>query len=296
MQNLREQQGTLVPVEDRGVQANDQLNADVKISEGGNELSHQHDMSFASKPGRIAGVEVPDLDKQLEGLKTGESRSIKVTAPDTHAQEQIRGKELEITFNLKDIKRLELAEIDQDFLDSLGFKEEKELRDALREQMEERIGYDVQQSMREQVNKYLLDNVKIELPTKMSDRQADRVVNRRAVDLMMRGMPREQIEANIEQLRNGAKDEGARELRLFFILQKIAADKSVDVDESELNGRIAMLAAQRGQRPEKIRQTMSKDGTLQNLYIQMREQKAVDEILKDAQVEEVDAPKPAENK
>jgi len=77
-------------------------------------------------------------------------------------------------------------------------------------------------------------------------------------------------------------------LRLFFILQKIANDQNVDVDESELNGRIAMLAAQRGARPEKLKQEMSKDGTLANLYIQMREQKAVDKIIETAQIEEVD--------
>lgn len=288
MQNLREQQGTLVPVEDRGVEPKDHLVADVHIKLGDQVLSHQHDMQFAARPGRIAGVDVQDLDKQLTGLKSGEKRSIKVNVPEAHPNEQIRGKEIEVEFNLKDIKRLDLAEIDQEFLESLGFAQEKELRDALREQMEERINLDVQGSMREQVNKYLLDNINIELPTRLSDKQEQRIVSRRAVDLMMRGMPREQIEANLEKLKGGARDEAVRELKLFFVLQKIAADKNVDVDEGELNGRIAMLAAQRGQRPEKLKQQMAKDGTLANMYVQMREQKAVDELLKNAQIEEVE--------
>src|SRR5205823_3035276 len=131
-------------------------------------------------------------------------------------------------------------------------------------------------------------NTTIDLPTRLSDRQAERVTNRRAVDLMMRGLPREQIEANVERLRHGAKDEAIRELKLFFILQRVATDQNVDVDEGELNGRIAMLAAQRGQRPEKMKQQMAKDGTLSNLYVQMREEKAVDKLLENAKVEEVD--------
>ena len=151
--------------------------------------------------------------------------------------------------------------------------------------------------MREQVNKHLLDNTTIDLPTKLSEKQADRVVNRRAVDLMMRGLPREQIEANIEKLRHGARDEAIKELKLFFILQKVAADQAVDVDESELNGRVAMISAQRGLRPEKLKQQMSKDGSLANLYITMREQKAVDKLLEKAQIEEVDLQSnPAEEK
>ena len=72
------------------------------------------------------------------------------------------------------------------------------------------------------------------------------------------------------------------------MLQQIANDTGVDVDEEELNGRIALLAAQRARRPEKMKQDMAKDGSLANLYIQIREQKAFDKVLEDAQIEEIE--------
>jgi trigger factor len=288
MQNLREQQGALVPVEDRGVEPGDYLSADVHLKIDGNVIGHQHDAQLVARPGRIGGIQVDDLDKQLEGLKPDETRTINVHAPDDHPNEQIKGKDVQIEVALKDLKRLELAEVTPEFLADLGFDNEQELRDALREQMEEKINSDVQQAMREQVNQYLLANTQMELPAKLSDKQTDRIISRRAIDLVMRGMPRDQVEANIERLRGGAREEAARELKLFFILQKLATEQNVDVDEAELNGRIAMLAAQDGKRPEKVKQDMSKDGSLGNLYIQMREQKAVDNVLTGAKVEEVD--------
>ena len=55
------------------------------------------------------------------------------------------------------------------------------------------------------------------------------------------------------------------------------------VDQLEAPGR-----AQRGARPEKVKQEMAKDGSLENLYLQMREQKAIDALLENAQIEEVD--------
>src|SRR5687768_17462207 len=192
MQNLREQQGALLPVEDRGVQEKDYLIADVHVKVDGNVVGHQHDAQIVARPGRIGGIQVDDLDKQLEGMKPGETRTIKAKAPETHANEQLRGKDVEVEVALKDLKHLELAEINQALLDDLGFKDEAELRDALREQMVERIGYDVQQALREQVSKHLLDTIHFDLPAKLSSKQADRVVNRRAMDLMMRGLPREQ--------------------------------------------------------------------------------------------------------
>jgi hypothetical protein len=62
------------------------------------------------------------------------------------------------------------------------------------------------------------------------------------------------------------------------------------VDENELNGQVAMIAIQSGQRPEKLKQQMSSNGQLAELYVQLREQKAIDAILGEVKIEEVDPP------
>jgi trigger factor len=294
MNNLREQQGTLVPVEDRGVEAKDYITADVHLKLNGTTVAHQHDAQLVARPARIGGIEIPDFAEKMLGAKPGDTRSFTGRAPDNHPTEGIRGQTIELEVSVKDIKKLELAEITPEFLEDLGFINEQEIRDALREQMVERITYDIAQAQREQISKYLMDNTTLELPAKLSARQVDRVVQRRAVDLLMRGIPQQQVEAQLDQLRYGAVEEAAKDLKLFFILQKIANDQNNEVDEAELNGRIALLAAQRGERPEKVKQEMAKDGSLQSLYIQMREQKALDQILQTAVVEEVEVAQPAQ--
>ena len=289
MNNLREQQGTLVPVEDRGVESKDRVVANFTITLAGAQIARQEDAQFTVQPGRIAGIFVEDIDKQLAGVKPGESKKLTVKAPADHPSENIRGKEVEIEIAVKDIKKLELAEVNQEFLDSLGFKDEAELREALKEQMEIRIKNDVQQNMRDQVVKYLLEQVKFELPTKLSALEEQRVVQRRASDLYVRGVPLNQIEANIEAIRAGAGDQAATELKTHFILEKIATMENLDVSEGELNGQIAATALQSGERPEKLKQRLAKDGTLQTMYTRMRENKAADRVLESAVIEEVSA-------
>jgi trigger factor len=288
--NLREQQGVLIPIEDRGVEAGDHLFGDIHLKLDAKDIWHRHDLEIIAQPGDIFGIHIEDSDKYLKGLRPGEKREFTVHAPADHFDENVRGKDVGVEVTLKELKRLELAEVNKEFLENLGFNSEKELRDALREQMNERVRYDVQESMRHQVHNYLLSNVWLNLPAKLSQRQADRVVQRRTVELLMRGVPESKIPDQLEALKSGAQEEAARELKLFFIMQKIAAEQGVDVAEGELNGRIAVIAAQTGRRPEKVRQEMSADGSLMNLYVQMREQKAVDKILESAQVEEVDPP------
>lgn len=290
MKNLREQQGTLVPVEDRGIEDGDYVRGDVSVKLGDEQIMQQPDAQLVARAGRIGGIQVDDFADKIRGAKADETRTFTLHAPETHADERIRDKDVQVEVKIKQIKKLEPAVIDAVFLESLGFSNEQELRDALREQLEERIKQDVQNHMRQQVNDFLAANVQIDLPSKLTERQTERIIQRRTIDLMMRGMSQEQIEQNIEQVRTGAGDEAQRELKLFFILQKVATEHDIDVDESELNGQIAMIAAQRGRRPEKLKQEMANDGSLTNMYVQLREQRAIDKIIEQAKIEEVDPP------
>ncbi|MFT3786054.1 MAG: trigger factor [Tepidisphaeraceae bacterium] len=288
LQNLKEQQGTLVPAEDRGIQEKDYVTADVAVKFENETVGNQADAQIVVRPGVVGGIDVKDLPAQLAGAKVDETRTVKATAPENHPAEKIRGKEVEIEFKVKDIKFLEPAVIDDDFLEQLGFKDQTELNDALREQMVERINQDIQQAQHNQVRRYLLDNVKIELPAKLSDRQEQRVVQRRAMDLQMRGMPIDQIRANVDRLKAGAREAAVNELKLFFTLGKYAEQHEIEVDEAEVNGQIATMAMYQNRRPEKLKQDMMADGSLTNLYLQIRERKTLDKLLESAQIEEVE--------
>lgn len=288
LENLRNQQGALVPVEDRGVEEGDYLVADVEVKQGDEQIAQQNDAQLIARSGRIAGIELADFAEKVSGMKAGEERTLTVQAPAEHTNPKIAGKDVQILVKLKDVKKLQPAEIDEPFLESLGFENRDELMTALREQMVERVDQDIQNAMRRQVQDYLLSNVEMQLPEKMSGRQTDRVVNRRAMDLLQRGVPQEKVREALEQLRQGADEEAKRELKTFFILDKAATDNAVQVDEQEINGQIAMLALDRGERPEALRDRMAKDGSMANLVVATRERKTLDSLIEKAKVEEVE--------
>jgi trigger factor len=289
MTNLRHQNGgALVPVEDRGIEAGDYIVADVHLNHEGKQIAHQHDAQFVVRKGHLMGVFIEDLEEKLAGAKPGEKREITVHVPADHRAEVVRDKDAQVEIAVKDIKRLDLPEVNKEFLDSLGFNDVAELQEALKERLAERIAYDVQQAMRDQVSEHLLQNVQIELPVKLSERQTTRLAGRRAIELQMRGVAREQVMANIQALKSSVQAEANRELKLFFILQKLGADQKVEVNEAELNNQVAVLAARQGNRPEKVKHAMAQDGTLTHLYVRLREEKALDKVLETAQIEEVE--------
>ena len=52
-----------------------------------------------------------------------------------------------------------------------------------------------------------------------------------------------------------------------------------------------MMAMQQGRRPDKLRQEMAQQGQIEQLYLQLREQKTLDKILEQAKVTEVQGEK-----
>src|SRR5688500_18002138 len=74
LKNLTEQQGTLIPIEDRGVEAGDFIVADVHVKLDGNVIGHQHDAQVVARPGRVGGTQIEDLADRLKGGNTGEKR------------------------------------------------------------------------------------------------------------------------------------------------------------------------------------------------------------------------------
>jgi trigger factor len=160
----------------------------------------------------------------------------------------------------------------------------------VRENAEQRAQNEQKSSMYDQVRKQLLDKVELELPEKMTGRQTARVLRNQAMDLAYRGVPEQQIEQQIAELRSSSEEEAKRQLKLFFILDQAAKDLNIEVNDQEVNGRITMMALYQGRRPEKLRQQMQRSGEIESLFLSIRDQKTLDKILESAKITDVDAP------
>jgi trigger factor len=75
---------------------------------------------------------------------------------------------------------------------------------------------------------------------------------------------------------------------MSFIMEAVADKLEVSVSESEVNGFVAQAAMYYGRRPEKLKDEMVREGRLDTLRDQLRDEKAVDKLLEMAEV--VDAP------
>ena len=259
----------------------------------GDEVIHDIEGAVVQLPkdkdeGMILGVLVSDLKKQLGSPKPGDSVSVSTKGPENHENEAARGADLTVTFGVETVARIIPAELST-IAKRVGIEDEAALREALRGQMEQKLENDRGVLLRQQVAKYLLENVQFELPKRLTARQASSVLERRRAELMYRGMDAAQIEENIARLRAASATEAVRELKLLFILSRVAEAKEVSVSEAELNGAIVGMARRQNQRPEALRDHLIKSGQINTIYQQMMEHKALDAIVASAKIDDVTA-------
>jgi trigger factor len=294
LEHLRKQAGIWAPVEGGKVEKDDQVIGDVVIKGEGDAEGQKFDNSeiYIRHVAMVGPIVVEKLDELMEGAKSGDAKTTTVDIPKTFYDENYRGKKVEVTITVRDIKRIKPAEMDESFFKRYGIANEAELKSRLREALEKRAEQQAQASMREQIYKYLIGNTKFNLPENVVADQSAQLLRRRYSDMLMRGMTAEQVKEQLDQLKSTSDEQAKEQLKVLFIMDKLAKKLEVAVSEEEINGRVAQIAIQQGRRPEKMREEMARDGSLVTFGIQLREEKCLEKLLASAKmVEAKEAPK-----
>ncbi len=236
--------------------------------------------------GQFLGVLVEGLAGLIKGRKVGDEVTIHTVGPEGHELPEVRGKKLRMEYRIRDAERIHPAS-DEEVAAAIGVPSVEDLRPQIRLALEDRMAAEQRGVMREQVAEQLIGAVAMELPEKLSSRQATAIVERRRAELLGRGLDPETLETELARFREVSASRSRDQLKLSLILTKVAETFGVTVGENEVNNRIARMARQRGERPDQLRAELAKSNRLGSIALEMREQKALDRIIDKAEVSEV---------
>ena len=294
VERLRGLRGHYHPVVDAGVEPDDMIMADIHMTSGGVEIKQEENVRLAARPQTLDGVAIDNLGDALKGAKVGDVRKVSGEIPDEYVKEEYRGKQADFEIKVRDIQRLHLPEMNDEFVKSIGFESQQELRDYVKADLESRLSEQLTQAMRGQVMKYLLDNTKIDVPERLSERQSARVLVRRMLDAYRQGLPPAEVDKHLDELKTGARQDTMRDLKLFFIMEKLAEqNEEIEISESEINTVIAGIAQRQGRRFDRVRDELARENGLVNIYMQLRDEKLLDQLITTARISEAKPGEPS---
>jgi len=280
---------TLEPVADgETVRKDDLLTLRVKMTVDGKVIKEQDGVPVAARPQVIEGIPFENFGQVMEGASIGDVRRITGVIREDDERSALRGKTAEFEIEVRQIVRLRKPELTRELVESLGFSGLEEFRDYIRSDMETRLAGAVWRGMRGQVYRYLLENTKLDVPERLSQRQAARIAVRRMLDMYREGVPEAEVAKRLDELKTTSQEEAARDLKIALIMEKIAEELKPEVTEDEVNGQIAAIAFQQNRRFDRVRDELIRNDAIDALYLQIRDDKIVDALLKDAAIRETE--------
>ena len=281
--------GQVVPKPEGNAQIGDILTADVTTRDGDRVISTINEAQFrVDKKLAFKDAIAPRFAEQVKGANAGDKRTVEIQISTAAADANLRGKTVQATFDVKDVKTLRLPELTHEFLHTFGVHSADELHELVRAILQRRLEYTQRQSAREQVLAHIAAAATWELPQDLLMRQARKAMARRIMEMRADGISEEEIAQRQRLMQQDVLRTTELALKEHFVLQKIAETEKIEVTDDDLTEEIERLADQAGESPRRVRARLEKEDLLDALAAEMIERKALDLILDSAEYE--DAP------
>lgn len=277
----------LTVVKNGNVQKGDHIICDCKVEVSGNAVFEDDDVEILVANGvTVVNATVSDLATNLEGAKSGEERMVDAKLLQNFIKEEYRGREAKIKLTVKEIKRLVPPQANEDLAKTLGFDSLEDLKSNIRKRIEIDKKRWAEDDLRNQILDILLDQTKLELPQDFLNYHTEQRVYKHQLDLLNRGVPLEEIQKQMETIKNASAESVLRELKASLVMNHIAEKEKIFVTENEVEQRIADIARAYNTDTMRVRKQLERQGNLSYLRNDMRESKVMNFLLKEARVGE----------
>ncbi|MDH5131555.1 MULTISPECIES: trigger factor [unclassified Microbacterium] len=254
LENMRARFGTLIPV-DRPAAKGDFVELDLVATIDGAEIDRAEGVSYEIGSGEL----LEGIDDAIESLTAGEDTTFRsALVGGDHA-----GKEAEVSVTVKAVKERELPEADDEFAQIASeFDTIAELRDSLRERVEQQGVFTQGSAARDKLVETLLAQIEIPVPPQLIE---DEVHNH------LEGEGRLEDDVHRAEVTEASE----KQFRTQVLLDTIAEQADVQVSQEELSQYLIQSAAQYGMAPQEFVEALQSSNQLPALVGEVARNKAL---------------------
>ena len=234
-----------------------------------------------------ANMLIPGFEEQLIGAMPGEKREVKVTFPADYPRKELADKAAVFDVEVKELRQLLPAAIDNELAKSLGLDSVEALRQRVREQLEGEYAAASRTRLKRQLLDRLAENHSYEMPPGMVESEFEQIWTQVEADRKAGRIDPEDQDKSEEALKAEYRGIAERRVKLGLLLSEIGRRGQVEVKQDEL-ARAAMTEARRypGQERKVIDFFQNNPDALARLRAPLYEDKVVDYIFDTAKVAE----------
>lgn len=227
---------------------------------------------------------IPGFEDQLIGVKRDEEVVVKVTFPENYGGD-LAGKDAEFKVTVKQIQVKEDVEINDELAAKMMPGEEKatleELTKQVKVQLEnEALGKLYNEDLKPKLLETLVTSLVFDLPEFVVEQEIDMALNKKAGSMSEDEIKELRENADkLNELRETFREDAAKSVRATFIIDSLAQEKGVKIEEQEVMQTIYFEAMQMGQDPQKAYEQYKDAGYLPAIQMSMVEDRVLSGLL-----------------
>jgi len=303
LEQLRQRFADYEDVEGRSVEQNDLVVVDYTSTIDGkplDEVAGEQAKTLAANEGYWIRIEeeafFPGFTDALVGTSPGDEKEINVTLPNDFPLEPIREKEAVFQVTVKEIKKEILPELDDEFAGKLDpGKTLDEVKTLISDDLSMRQKRQIEEIKVNSVIAKLGESIDFEIPEDLLQSETQSQADSMVQEAAQAGLSDEEMEQRRNDIFETAGERARNSVKTNFLLQEIAEAEKIEVSSSEVMQRITMMAKQAKEPVKKYMKQLQKNGQINNVRQNMLLGKAVDFLVDNANVTEVEQPEEEEN-
>ncbi|HTV61343.1 MAG TPA: trigger factor [Verrucomicrobiae bacterium] len=229
--------------------------------------------------------------EQMSGAKAGEKRRVTVDFPADFVTKELRNKKGEFEVEIVEVKEKIAPAVDDELAKKYGAESLEKLRAGVRVDLENELKYTQGRAIRGQIVRQLLDRVNFDLPETAVAQETRNVVYDIVRENSQRGVTRETIEKQKDEIYTMAGRSAQERVKLAFLVKRIADQEKISVSQEEILKRAQSLAAMYQISLDKFIKDLQKRDGVHELYDQVAHEKVLTFLENNAKVETVPAAK-----
>ena len=227
---------------------------------------------------------MPELSEGLVGVSAGETKDITASLKADFPISDLAGKEVVFHCTVKEVREKLVPEVNEElFASALPGKTMAEIRDMVRENLKGNKERSNDEAKADQISEKLADQLTFALPAELVERENENTVQRKVYAAIQGG----DYEAakNMDALREEAKKETERNLRVYFALQEIAHREHVVATDQEMIEAISNMAKQaRENNLKNFIRKLQREGRMTGVRLSIVTSKVLDLLARNAKV------------
>jgi len=234
---------------------------------------------------------IPGFEEQLIGLKAGETKEFSLVLPEGYRNSGAAGKEGLFKVTVKEIKRKELPELDDEFAQQFGdYDTIADLRAKMVEYHEKHETERIENELKERVIKSLIEKNPLDVPESMVKRQLDYMLENLKNRLKSQQMSLDMMGLDEAGFKVRFRDDAADKVRGGLLLMALVEKENIAVSDEDLNERYEKIAAGNPDMLTRIKDYYAANHSAKNAIIsEIKEDKAISVLINSAVITEVDA-------